>query len=326
MKRFEFSLWLLPLFLSASFSCADTLPSAPKADTLPSAPKSAAKTTAPAIVPTVAVEDLPRHVADITDKRCDEISGLASSRRYPGFLWAHNDSGDKARLFLIEAQTGRVAAIVNLTNAMALDWEDIAVAGSGDKAQIYIGDIGDNLELRPFVTIYRLNEPKINLQLKQTIELNLKAQSMMVRYPDAPHNAETLMANARGELLLVTKTGGKSQFFAPPRAFENGTTQTVKLLGARQFGSTQPGQRSAGATLTTGGDLSPDGTHAAIITYNQAQVWKLGDDWSALWTQTPQIQKLPALKQCESVAWNLDSKCLWLSSEGTPAPLWQIAP
>ena len=316
MKRRAFSLFALPLLFSA-FSCADTLPSAPQ---------SAAKTPAPIIAPTVAIEDLPRHVADISDQRCDEISGLASSRRYPGFLWAHNDSGDSARLFLVEEKTGRVAAIVNIVNATALDWEDIAIAGSGDKAQIYIGDIGDNLELRPFVTVYRLNEPMIEVASRQTVEIKVSAQSLILHYPDAPHNAETLLANARGELLLVTKVGGKTQFFGTPQSFKNGAAQTLQLLGARQFGSTAPGQRSARAMLTTGGEVSPDGKRAVIVTYKDALVWDLGDDWSALWMQTPQIQPLPDLKQCESVAWALDGGSLWLSSEGVPAPLWQIAP
>ena len=314
MKRCAFSLFALPLLFSA-FSCADTLPTAP--NTIEKTPTSAAPT---------APIDLPRHVADISDKRCDEISGLASSRRYPGYLWAHNDSGDSARLFLIEAKTGRVAAIVNIVNATALDWEDIAIAGSGDTAQIYIGDIGDNLELRPFVTIYRLKEPIIDIAAKQTVEIKASAQTLFLRYPDAPHNAETLLANARGELLIATKVGGKTQFFGTPQAFKNGGTQTLQWLGARQFGSTAPGHRSARAMLTTGGDLSPDGKRAVIVTYSEALVWDLGEDWSALWTQTPQTQKLPAMKQCESVAWTLDGQSLWLSSEGVPAPLWQIAP
>ena len=215
MKRFAFSLFALPLFLSA-FSCADTLPSAPD------------KTQK---TPTVAVEDLPRHVADISDKRCDELSGLAASRRYPGFLWAHNDSGDSARLFLVEEKTGRVAAVVNIVNAVALDWEDIAIAGSGDKAQIYLGDIGDNLELRPFISIYRLNEPIIDISARQTVEIKASAQTLILRYPDAPHNAETLLANARGELLIATKVGGKTQFFGTPQVFGNGGMQTLEIAG-----------------------------------------------------------------------------------------------
>ena len=292
MKRCAFSLFALPLLFSA-FSCADTLPTAP--NTVEKTPTPAAPTTAPI--------DLPRHVADISDKRCDEISGLASSRRYPGYLWTHNDSGDTARLFLVEEKTGRVAAVVNIVNATALDWEDIAIAGSSDNAQIYIGDIGDNLELRPFVTIYRLIEPIIDILAWKTVEIKASAQSLILRYPDAPHNAETLLANARGELLIATKVSGKTQFFAPPQAFKNGATQTLKMLGTRQFGSTAPGHRSAHALLTTGGDLSPDGKSAVIITYSQAFVWHLGNDWSALWTQTPATHKLPVMKQCESVAW-----------------------
>src|SRR4029079_15941055 len=51
-----------------------------------------------------------------------ESSGLAVSRRNPGLLWSHNDSGSAAVLFALDttgATRGRVRVPVNTR-----DWED----------------------------------------------------------------------------------------------------------------------------------------------------------------------------------------------------------
>lgn len=81
----------------------------------------------------------PTPLFKVQDARIDELSGLAASRAYPGCFWAHNDSGDTARLFLLNAK-GETVAVVNLAGVTARDWEDIAFAGG----YLYVGDIGDN--------------------------------------------------------------------------------------------------------------------------------------------------------------------------------------
>src|SRR5687767_12057876 len=54
-----------------------------------------------------------------------EGSGIAASRRHPGVLWAHNDSGDPL-IFALNEQ-GKVTGRVRLNGAEVDDWEDIAV-------------------------------------------------------------------------------------------------------------------------------------------------------------------------------------------------------
>jgi len=44
---------------------------------------------------------IPPESAVVTDKRMDELSGLIVSRRQPGILYVHNDSGDSSRFFAI---------------------------------------------------------------------------------------------------------------------------------------------------------------------------------------------------------------------------------
>ncbi len=55
-----------------------------------------------------------------------ESSGLAVSRRTPGLLWSHNDSGSAAVLFALDT-TGTVRGRVRVP-IRALDWEDVSAA------------------------------------------------------------------------------------------------------------------------------------------------------------------------------------------------------
>jgi hypothetical protein len=85
----------------------------------------------------------------------DEVSGLATSRRYPGTFWTHNDSGDAARIFAVD-QRGALKGIWQVNGARNIDWEDIA---SDDAGHLWIADIGNNANARQDLTLYRVPEP-----------------------------------------------------------------------------------------------------------------------------------------------------------------------
>ena len=91
-----------------------------------------------------------------------EASGIAASRRNPGTLWIHNDSGAGPRVYAL-SMMGATLAIYDLGGASARDWEDIAV-GPGPVAgssYLYVGDIGDNAESRTSIDVYRVAEPDV---------------------------------------------------------------------------------------------------------------------------------------------------------------------
>lgn len=274
-----------------------------------------------------------RKMFEAGDTRIDECSGLGASRRYPGAWWMHNDSGDEARLFLVGAD-GKTRATIQLQGALADDWEDMAIAAdagsAADKnargAWVYAGDIGDNLEMRDHITIYRFREPSVPAQSTLT-PVSVPCESLTLRYPVGARNAETLLANARGELMIVTKTTRASEFFITPKPFQNGTTQTLQSIGKYQFGESNDGRLRTRPRMTTGGDISPDGRRIVVCTYTQAHEWTLPDgDWKTLLKTQPQLFELPALKQSEAIAYGADGKGLFVSSEGVPCPLWQINP
>ncbi len=63
-------------------------------------------------------------MGQITHKQLGEISGIIPAHTFDGF-WVHNDSGDKARLYAID-QSGNLLAIIDVKDAPARDWEDMA--------------------------------------------------------------------------------------------------------------------------------------------------------------------------------------------------------
>ncbi len=78
-----------------------------------------------------------------------ETSGLIY---FNNRLITHNDSGNAAELYEINETDGTIVRTVTVTNAINVDWEDIAQ----DDTYIYIGDIGNNGGDRTDLRIYRI--------------------------------------------------------------------------------------------------------------------------------------------------------------------------
>jgi hypothetical protein len=263
-----------------------------------------------------------RKIGDLPDTRIDESSGIGASRRYPGCIWTHNDSGDSARLFLLDG-TGKTLSEIVMDNADARDWEDMSVAGDGKNSWVYVGDIGDNAEAHPGIVVYRFQEPEIDVQ-NPPERISVSCERMVLQYPDRAHNAETLVAAPDGHLLIVTKSQDKTLVFKTPQPFTAGATQQLQKLGEIEM---PEGFRKR---LTTAGDISPDGKRLVVITYTQAHEWLLPGwkkDGAPLWNlmiqQKPRVWDLPRTKQMEAVCYGLDSKTLYSTSEQLPAPYFE---
>src|SRR5690606_997826 len=97
----------------------------------------------------------------IERKGLTESSGVAPSTRRPGVFWTFEDSGNEPELYAIDS-TGTDLGRLVLSNARNEDWEAIAAGPCGTEMCLYIGDVGDNLELRPSRAIYRVREPAVS--------------------------------------------------------------------------------------------------------------------------------------------------------------------
>ena len=140
-----------------------------------------------------------------------EASGVAVSRRVPGRLWTHNDSGQPV-LFMLDARGG-VTGRIQLSGATVVDWEAVSAGPCPTGSCLYVGDIGDNNARRDHITVYRLTEPGDTPS--GAAASTAAAEAFHARYPDGPHDAETLLVAPDGGLYIVTKgrygTGGDLQ-------------------------------------------------------------------------------------------------------------------
>lgn len=244
-----------------------------------------------------------------------EVSGVSRDPRTADLVWAHNDSGNPAELFALD-RDGRVVARSALTGATDRDIEDVAVGACGDVSCLLVGDIGDNLAVRPFIHVHRVILPD-DLAPPSALEATA---TWTLAYPTGPRDAESLVVDPdRGELIIVTKgREGVVEMYAA----------TLAELGDRAVGSAPDTLRRVGALaipvgdntsqLVTGADLSPDSRRLAVRSYTTLFLF----DWDGVasfdTTAIPRHASLLAAleAQGEGVAWNADGETLTLVSEG----------
>jgi hypothetical protein len=243
----------------------------------------------------------------VTAPDATELSGLVVSPTQPGVLWAHNDSGDRARLFALRTD-GSLIASLDVPGAEAVDWEDIAV-GPGD--ELLVGDIGDNDSARASIDVYRVPEPRLASGPAETAP----ATRVRFTYPDGAHDAETLLADRRtGEVVVVTKRlDGRSGVYAGRLV-----SGTLKRTGTLRLGL---------GGLATAGDVSADGKVIAIRTYTALYVWarKPGATIAATLARPPCVgsAQLAREGQGESLALSADGRSFFTVPEGASPRLRQ---
>ncbi|MFD7610362.1 WD40 repeat domain-containing protein [Streptomyces sp. NPDC059828] len=227
----------------------------------------------------------------IKDPRITESSGLAASRAHPGIYWTHNDQ-DEPRVFAVDAKTGKTVATVTLQGVgKPRDMEAVSVGPDGD---VYVGDIGDNLNGSwDHVWIYRFPEPR---ELKDT---TVRATQYTVKYADGPRDAEALMVHPKtGRVYIASKKdGGGGLYEGPERLVKNGTN-VFRRIGEVPW--------------VTDGAFSPDGKELVLRSYFSAR----GYEWSDGHLGADHAVSAPLQGQSESVTYTSDGKALMFGTEG----------
>jgi hypothetical protein len=249
----------------------------------------------------------------------DESSGLVVSRRQPGVLWTHNDSGDGPNLYAIDA-TGKLLATFRVAGAEAVDWEDMSsgpciadLASAGDAPVcLYLADIGDNNRRRQWLTVYVVVEPSLEAGTR-----TIASRSFRYRYPDGPENAEALAVLPDGDVTIVSKgNGGSIGFFRLRREAIARAAVSGEMLLAEPAGDS--GIRPDGeiGRLVTSADVSPDATTLAVRTYYEVFFFHAVTDHDAVaWRDSGKRCFLgDAESQGEAIAY-LDRDTLLLTSE-----------
>jgi hypothetical protein len=227
----------------------------------------------------------------IRDPRITESSGLA--RDVAGRLyWTVNDSGAGGVVYGLEPD-GRLRGTFSY-RATPTDVEAIAVHGN----RLYVADIGDNNGDRDVVTVYYFLNPR-------AAGLTVTYNAYDFRYPDGPHDAETLLVDNAGRLYLVTK-GIKGGIYAAPQApTRTGTNELRRVADA--------------PALVTDGVFLPDGRSVALLTYGSIQILDAASYRPVASAPVPAAQR-----QAESLAVSLDGNALLVGSEGRRSRVYSV--
>lgn len=252
----------------------------------------------------------------VEDPSITEISGLVASRRNPGVLWVHEDSGAAAVLTALD-RNGATLGTLRL-DAPALDNEDLALGPCPDDAWcLVLADIGDNAELRPTVALRRVVEPDLgDVSPDAPFELEAEPETVSVSYPDGPENAEGAVVTPEGDVIIVTKRNdGDAKLLRVPAAFDVDVAEHVSTITIDPAGGL--------ANTVTGSDLSQDGDRLLLRTYGGVYQVDLSDVGLA-GAADGSVRVLPAAPepQGEAVAWDADGRSVLQVSEATNPPLY----
>ena len=254
---------------------------------------------------------------NFANKKIDECSGLTSSKLNKGVWWTHNDSGGRPRIYAFD-KTGKDLGYFDVPGASNFDWEDIATGPCPDgRPCIYIADIGDNMSIRPNIRIYRVHEPKVDINNPTNGKTELAAYFVLT-YPDGAHDCETLFIHPKThDIILVSKerkwNGGNVYVLpghvAPGKATLRKVT-TLKLPNGARF---------------TGGDISPNGDQVVLRTYSTAYLYNV--DISGIPTEKNKLMQLamPFMTQGEAIGYSADARTILTATENRPAPIFELS-
>jgi hypothetical protein len=232
-----------------------------------------------------------------------EGSGIAVSRRSPGRLWAHNDSGEPVLLAL--DSRGSVTGTVRLTGITVDDWEAVAVGACPGGSCVYIADIGDNAARRRRITVYRVPEPDAETSV-------VVREAFHATYPDGAHDAEALLVAPDGGMFIVTKGDtGTVGLYRFPRELRSGATHRLERVG------TPRGSRNTTASeRITDGAVSADGQWVVLRTRQSLAFYRATALLAGIWGELGRVD-LRSLgeAQGEGVAMAADGS-IYVSGEG----------
>lgn len=257
-----------------------------------------------------AVYSPPEAGAVVSDARLDEVSGIAPSRRHPGIVWMHNDSGDGAVVYAVD-ETGTTVAAFNL-GILTLDPEDLAIGpGPAPGDHLYLADIGDNFTFRPVVSVYRVPEPD---PAGTTVG---EVERIDLVYPDGPADAEALAVDpVTGDLLVVTKAGRRpaAVWKAPAAALVAGASVDLVEVARLDLGAE-----------VTAADISMTGDRVVVRGYDSVWLWgRTVLDLGEVLAGEPCRLDAPPERQGEAVAFDPAANLLTVS-EGAEPTVYELA-
>jgi plastocyanin len=214
-------------------------------------------------------------------------------------------------------RSGKTQATLVIKEARAVDWEDIASFRRGTHNYLLIGDVGDNAAKRRQYTLYVVEEPRIDTGARPPVETIRPFTTVSFTYEDGPHNCDSLAVDATdGTVYLGTRDNDHNckvyQLFLP---MEEGAEHVVARMIAE-----------LDISRATAMDISPDGRRAVVLTYGNAYEYtrSTNETWGKAFARKGRVLAMPRQVSGESICYGADGKTLYLTSEHTRQPIWEV--
>jgi hypothetical protein len=261
-------------------------------------------------------------LGSIQDPELNEISGIVASRRNPGVLWVHEDSGDGPVITAVD-RTGFTLGTVVLEDVDSVDHEDIALGAceGEDDWCLVLADFGDNTLQRDTVALRRIVEPLVT-GLERPFEVTRQPEDLVYRYEDGPENAEALVLLPDGSPVVLSKRGdGLSRVHRlPADGWSDGGEVVAELVETLTIGTT-------GGLIdsVTAADLSRDGTQLLVRTYGSLRLYDLSETGLPGIADAPTREMLPGAElQGEAVAWDVGERDALHLAEAERPPIYRL--
>lgn len=266
-----------------------------------------------------------RRSAEVREPAVREASALVASQRWPGVYWTLNDSGNAPVLYAID-QDGTARGEFRVSGAVNTDWEALALGPDGAGGYVlYIGDVGDNDQMRTDPVIYRVPEPEPSPAGGAAVSgETVPATALRFVFPGRPHNVEALLVHpVTGEIVLVSReVTGLSLVYRLPAEVEPGLAPMADFIDVVDVRSFEPASGQV-----TDGAVSADGQQVVLRTYAAALVYDLpaGASLASIWAEQPRVYPLGDGPKGEGIAFRAGSRDLVTIGEERPAALYQTA-
>ena len=263
-----------------------------------------------------------RPTTQIRQPAIREASALVASQQFPGVYWTLNDSGNAPMIFAVD-ERGAPRGTFRVTGATNVDWEALQL-GPGDDGgfALYIGDVGDNAQLRRNPVIYRVPEPEpappdSPLWTGETAP----ATAFQFLYPSRAHNTEAMLVHPKtGQIMLFTRElNGMSLIYRLPLPLDSASAPVADLVDVVNVRALDP---SSGQV--TDATISSDGRTLALRTYTSVLVFDVPDGvlQDRVWEQVPAVYRLADGQKGEGLTFKADSDDLMSIGEDKAAPAW----
>ncbi|MCB0854300.1 MAG: hypothetical protein KDD63_18890 [Bacteroidetes bacterium] len=240
-------------------------------------------------------------VYKIQNANLNESSGMVKSRRFEGVFWSHNDSGDKARIFALNAEGETISDSLNpsdvgirIRSLKNNDWEDLGWLEN----KMIISDMGNNQNNRDDLGFIIVSEP--NPYTDSVIPV---ATHYKVKYPD--QGVIPLPWDRNFDCEAIFGFQDNVYILSKNRSDENTKLYRFESLQENEVNIPTLIDRFQTEGKVTSASMSEDESQLVVLTYQNVWLFKgfQGDDF---FDHEVYFYRLDA-RQCEAIDFLSDS-------------------